>query len=234
LLPFFDGDDNVVGVSGPDEGFGIIVCLGDEAVDGGLQVGNGSEYAALAATPGKLGEEDLDGVEPGTGGLGEVESPPRMAVQPGPDLGMLMDGVFIDDGVDNLAGWDGGLAGVEEADEFLVVMALHVATDDRAVEEVECNEQRCRAVKLIVMGHRPASARPHWQARLGTNEGLDLALFIDAEDHGVGRRTIEAWRCHFNTEPPQSALDYRGLAIVAGLPTPVDLLDNASALATTR
>jgi hypothetical protein len=50
LLPPFDSREDALWVGGPDEGFGIGVCLGDEAVDGDLQVNNGSEHAALEAT----------------------------------------------------------------------------------------------------------------------------------------------------------------------------------------
>ena len=46
-----------------------------------------------------------------------------------------------------------GLDGVEEADELLVPMALHVAPDHRAVEHVERGEQRRGAVALVVVGH---------------------------------------------------------------------------------
>ena len=38
--------------------------FGDEAVDGGLEVGDGVEHAPLELFPGELGEEPLDGVEP--------------------------------------------------------------------------------------------------------------------------------------------------------------------------
>lgn len=38
----------------------------DEAVDGGLQLGDGAERAALEAALGELGEQVLDGVEPGS------------------------------------------------------------------------------------------------------------------------------------------------------------------------
>jgi hypothetical protein len=49
---------------------------------------------------------------------GEVEHPARMARQPGADLGVLVGGIVVKDGVDELAGWDGALDGVQEADEF--------------------------------------------------------------------------------------------------------------------
>ncbi len=74
-----------------------------------------------------------------------------------------------------------------------MAMALHVAADDGAVEHVEGGEQCRRAVALVVVGHGPGAALLHGQAGLGTVERLDLALLVDREDDGVGRRIdIEA------------------------------------------
>ena len=69
-----------------------------------------------------------------------------MAVEPGAHLRVLVGGVVVEDDVDDLAGRHLGLDGVEEADELLVPVALHVAADDGAVEHVEGGEQRrwCR------------------------------------------------------------------------------------------
>ena len=67
-------------------------------------------------------------------------------------------------------------------------MPVHVAADDRAVEHVERGEQRGRAVAFVVVRHRPGATFLHRQPRLGAVEGLDLALLIDREDHGVGGR----------------------------------------------
>ena len=73
--------------------------------------------------------------------------------------------------------------------ELLVPVALHVAADDGAVENVEGGEQRAvRAVALVVMGHGPGAALLHRQAGLGAVERLDLALLIDREDDGMSRR----------------------------------------------
>ena len=80
------------------------------------------------------------------------------------------------------------LDGVEEADELLMPVALHVAADDGAVEHVERGEQRGGAVALVVVGHRPGAALLHRQARLGAVERLDLALLVDREDDGMGGR----------------------------------------------
>ena len=89
------------------------------AVDGGLQVDDRSEDAAPEALSGEFGEEAFDGIDPGTGFRGEVEGPARVTGEPGFDLGMGVGGVIIENGVDQLAGRDRTLDGIEEADELL-------------------------------------------------------------------------------------------------------------------
>ena len=61
-------------------------------------------------------------------------------------LGMLVSGVVVDDRVDHLSLGNVRVDVIEEADEFLMPMALHVAADDGAIENVERGEQRGRAV----------------------------------------------------------------------------------------
>ena len=56
-MPTPDSGDDFVWVCGPGEGFGIIVGLRDEAVDGGLEIDNASEDTALQSLLGKFGEE---------------------------------------------------------------------------------------------------------------------------------------------------------------------------------
>jgi len=63
--------------------------------------------------------------------------------------------------VDQLARWDFGLDGVEEADELLMAMALHATSDDLAFEYVEGGEQRGGAVTLVIMGHGAGAALLH-------------------------------------------------------------------------
>ena len=137
MLPAFDSSEDALWVGGPDEWFGIGIGLGDEAIDGGLEIKDGSEHAALEAATRELGEEAFDRVEPGSGDRGEVECPARMPGQPFLHFRMLVGRIVVDDGVDRFACRNLLLDGVEEADELLVAMALHVAADDRAVEDVE-------------------------------------------------------------------------------------------------
>ena len=58
-MPAFDGGDDFVGVCGPDEGFGVSIGFLDEAVDGHLQIDDGSEDAAFQPPVGQLGEVAL-------------------------------------------------------------------------------------------------------------------------------------------------------------------------------
>ena len=64
-MPSSDGGDDFVGVCGPCEGLRFGVGLGEEAVDGGLEVDDGAEEAAFQAAPRQPGEEALDRIEPG-------------------------------------------------------------------------------------------------------------------------------------------------------------------------
>ena len=66
-----------------------------------------------------------------------MKCPARVTDQPLADLGVLVGGVVVGDGMDELAGWHGRLDCVEEADEFLMPVLLHAATDNLAVEHVE-------------------------------------------------------------------------------------------------
>ena len=101
--------------------------VGDEAVNGELQIDDGLEDAALEALARELGEEALDCVEPGCRGRGEVERPAGMSRQPLAYFRMLVGGIVIDDGMNDLSGRNLRLDRIEEADELLVAMALQVA-----------------------------------------------------------------------------------------------------------
>jgi hypothetical protein len=93
-----------VGVSGPDEGLGVVVVIDEVAIDRGLQVDEGLEHAPLQAAAPELGEEAFDGTEPGGRDWGKLEGPVRMAGEPGPDFGMFVAAVVVKDNIDQPAG----------------------------------------------------------------------------------------------------------------------------------
>jgi len=64
MVPASDGADDFVGAFCPSEKPRVLVCLGEEAVDSGLQGDEGTEHAALQAPLRQLGEAALDSVDP--------------------------------------------------------------------------------------------------------------------------------------------------------------------------
>jgi hypothetical protein len=117
-----------------------------------------------------------------------VKSPARVARQPGQYLGMLMGGVVVEHGVDQLTGGNRTLDGIEETDEFAVAVALHAAPDHRAVEHAERGEQGGGAVPFVIVRHGLAAPGLDRQSGLGAVERLDLALLVEREHHRMGRR----------------------------------------------
>ena len=129
MVPTPDGSDDLTWVSLPDEGSWILVVLLDEAIDGRLQIDDRMEHAVFQASPRELGEEALDGIQLRAGRWNEVEGPSWMPCQPGADLGLLVGRIIVEDDVDGLVGGQFGFDGVEESDELLMPVTLHIAAD---------------------------------------------------------------------------------------------------------
>ena len=122
----------------------------------------------------------------------EVKDPARMTLKPSQHFWMFMGGIIVDNGMDDFSGRNLGFDGVQEADEFLVAMALHVATDHGPVENVQGGEERGGAVALVIMGHGSAAALPHRQSGLAAVQSLDLTLLVDGKHERVrGRRHVK-------------------------------------------
>jgi hypothetical protein len=108
-----------------------------------------------------------------------VEGEAPVPTEPGANLGMLMSGVIVENDVNSFAGRHLCLDGIEEADELLMAVALHVAADDGAIEHVERGEQGRGAVSLVIVRHRAGAALLQGQAGQGAVERLDLGLFVE-------------------------------------------------------
>lgn len=67
-------------------------------------------------------------------------------------------------------------------------VALHAAADHLTLQHVQGGKQGRRAVALVNVGARRRLARFHRQRLLRAGERLDLALLVDREHDGVGRR----------------------------------------------
>src|SRR5512132_494179 len=102
-----------------------MIGLFDEAVDRSLELDDRAEDAALETALGELGEEALDGVEPGAGGRREVEDEARVALQPRLDLRVFVRGVVVEDDVHDVADRHGGLDAVNEIAICLASLEEH-------------------------------------------------------------------------------------------------------------
>ena len=160
-MPSIDLLDNVVGIGGPGDGFGFAVVFADVSLDGGLQVDQRAEDAALQSPADEGGKEGFHRIGPGAGSRREMKHPVGVPGEPGAHFGMLVGGVVVEDGMDEFAGRYDLLDAVEETDEHLVVMSRHALTNEGAVEDIERGEQRGRAVPDIIVGHRSSPPLLH-------------------------------------------------------------------------
>jgi hypothetical protein len=69
-----------------------------------------------------------------------------------------------------------------------MTMALHVSTDHRAIEDIECGKVCRHPMPLVVMGHGSKAALLEWQSRLGAVKCLYLGLFIKRKHDSMSRR----------------------------------------------
>jgi hypothetical protein len=115
-----------------------------------------------------------------------------MECEPGANLGMLVRGVVIDDEMEVEFGGHAGVQVAQEVEELLVPVARLAFGKHGTGGDVEHGKQDGGAVTNIIMSHAFHIAQPHRQHRLGTVEGLDLALLIDAQDQSmIGRVQVE-------------------------------------------
>ena len=73
-------------------------------------------------------------------------------------LWVLVYGVVVEDRMDHLVGRHFTLDGIEKADNFVVPVALHGASDDLAFQDIESGEQGGRTVALVDAMGRAARA----------------------------------------------------------------------------
>lgn len=126
--------NDFVGIGSPYEWLGLLISLVEEELDCGLKVGDRPKDAALLSALCDGREEALDGVEARGGCWREMECPPQMGAEPMADFRMLMSCVIVENGVDRLSRRNLLRDGAQKADELLMAMALHIATDHRGVE----------------------------------------------------------------------------------------------------
>jgi hypothetical protein len=95
--------------------------------------------------------------------------------------------VIVEDHADDLSSEEIRFDRIPEANEFLMPMALHAATDNLAFQNIECGEEGRRAVAFVIMGHCAGAPFFHRQSRLCAVESLDLRFLIDRQHDRVRR-----------------------------------------------
>ena len=76
---------------------------------------------------------------------------------------MFVSRIVVENDVDDLADRNLRLNGVQKSNAFLMTMTLHVAADDRAIEDVEDGEQCRGTVSCVMVPSRPYfSGSPGW------------------------------------------------------------------------
>jgi hypothetical protein len=106
---------------------------------------------------------------------------------------MLMCSVVVDDQVQVHSAGRLVVDPIHEAEEFLLPVFRHAIPDDRTVQRREGCEQRRYAVPLVVSRVSSSRSGPVSSAtRLGSVQGLDLALFVRTQHQRlVGRIQIK-------------------------------------------
>src|SRR5580700_8065943 len=105
-----------------------------------------------------------------------MEDPARVIGEPPRDLGMLVGGVVVGDGMDNPARPDSALNGVEELDELLVGVAGHAAADHGAVEDVEGRQTGWWCRCACSRGSWCRICRASWAGRAGCDRAPGSAI----------------------------------------------------------
>jgi len=150
LAEAFDGGEDFIGGFDPSEGLGVSVVLIDEGTDISFKLSDGRVYAALDLLSGELGEPALHLIDPRPGGGREVNIPMGSSRQPSLDLRGLVGGVMVHDDMNVEFARNTGVDLFEEVKKLGCAVALVALADDEAGGDVECSEERRRAMPDIV------------------------------------------------------------------------------------
>src|SRR4051812_27526492 len=146
-----DLGEDLVGGLGPDERVLAVVPAGDERLDLGGQVADRGEAAAADGLAFDDAEPDLDHVQPGSGGGGEVDVDPRVRREPVADLDSFVGGVVVHHQVQLPVGVGAGDV-FEEGEELLVPVTVLAHSGDLAGGDLQRREQGGGAVPDVVVG----------------------------------------------------------------------------------
>ena len=122
-------------------------------------------------------------MEPGAtrGGEVEVEPPSLLGLEPALDGRTLMGAVVVENEMDIQLRWHLPFQLIEELNELPAAMARQATADHPAVQNIEGGKQGRGPMPLVVMRLAFGHSWTQRQNRSGAVQGLNLALFVDAE-----------------------------------------------------
>src|ERR1700757_5402077 len=103
-----------------------------------------------------------------------MEGEPRVAIEPFAYLRVFMGRIVVEDDVDRFFDWGLSLDLVEKADDLLMPMLLHAASDDLAFEHVEGGKQGGGAVAFVVVCHSGGAPLLLGEGPVGGGGGPDM------------------------------------------------------------
>ena len=163
----------------------ILINRGDQLRD---TLETSPPYPLLCQLP----EPPLYQVQPRRTRRREVQRKPRVLRQPRLHLGLILGPIVVHNQVQRRLPQKLPVQPPQEAQELLVPVLGHALAYHPPVQDVEGREQGGGPMPFVVVGHGPAAPLLHGQAGLGALEGLDLALLVHAQDHGlVGRIEVQ-------------------------------------------
>src|SRR5665213_3549133 len=184
----FDLSEDFSACGGPRKGTSRGVVGLDEGADLVDEVLGAEERSASDLALRDEGEPAFDLIEPGGIGRRVMDMEAWPCRDPGPDLGVFVDGIIVDDQVGVEVGRDTRLDELEEAQELLMPVAGAALRKNLAIGDVQGREQCRGAMANVIVGDAFEIAETERQAGLGAFERLDLGFLVDTEHDGMVRR----------------------------------------------
>jgi hypothetical protein len=109
---------------------------------------------------------------------------------------MFVGGIVIHDQMQLFVLGRGIVHQPQEVDSLLMPVPLLAQADRFSIQSVESCKQRCRAISLVIVGHRARASALQRQARLRAVESLNLALLIATQRQSMlGWIEIKTYHC---------------------------------------
>ncbi len=172
----------------PYEGLGIGVRCCHVVFDCSNQFRGALETSPPDSFLGEVAEPPLHQVQPGRTRRRKVQRETRVLLQPYLHPGLFVSPIVVHNQMQRRPLRKLPIQPPQEAQKLLVTVLGHALADNSPIQDIQCREQGGSTMPLVVVGHGSAASFFHGQARLGPLEGLDLTLFVHAQDDGFVRR----------------------------------------------